>query len=74
MDRRDFENQHGAQVPTESTAIRRIETYDSALGAARKLYGIFVRSCCLCGYHLDDFTISRNGFVFTKSELTKGEN
>lgn len=41
-DRRDWTNQHGTKVPTETTAIRHIETEESALVTARRIYGIFV--------------------------------
>ena len=72
MNREDLTNQHGALVPTETKAIKKIETHESALNTARQLYGVFVRACCLCGYHLDDFTITRNEYTFKMSELTKG--
>lgn len=66
IDRRDYTNQSGAQVPTESTAIHNIETYERDLAAARKLYGIFVRTCNLCGFMLTKVEIERNDNSFNE--------
>lgn len=72
MDRRDITNQYGAKVPTETTAIRHIETEESALVTARRIYGIFVRTCCLAGFHLNAVEIERSGYKFTEKDLQKG--
>ena len=72
MDRRDNTNQHGAFVPTETTAIRNIETEEKALSTARKLFGIFVRSCSLCGFTLTDVGLERNGFKFKMEDFQNG--
>lgn len=72
MNRRDITNQHGAKVPTETTAIRHIETEEKALADARKLYGIFVRACGLVGFHLNSVEIGRSGYKFTEKDLQKG--
>lgn len=72
MDRRDITNQHGAKVPTETKAIRHIEFEDKALADARKLYGIFVRACCLIGFRLNAVEIERSGYKFTEKDLQKG--
>lgn len=72
IDRRETVNQHGAKVPTETEAVRRIEFEDKALADARKLYGIFVRACCLAGFHLNAVEIQRSGYKFTEKDLQKG--
>lgn len=46
-DRRDWTNQHGYHVPTETEAIRNLTDEETQLNKARQLYGIFVRNCCL---------------------------
>ena len=54
-DRRDWTNQHGYKVPTETEAIRHLTDDEMQMNKARQLYGIFVRNCCLAGFHLNDF-------------------
>lgn len=71
MNRRDITNQHGAKVPTETTAIRHIETEESALVTARRIYGIFVRTCCLSGFHLNAVEIEKHGYKFTEEDFAK---
>lgn len=73
MKREEITNQHGAFVPTESQAIRRIVSEEEATIKGRQLYGLFVRACCLCGFHLDDFTISRDGHILKMKDLTRKE-
>lgn len=73
MNREDRTNQHGAYVPTETQAIRHIVSEEDATYKGRQLYGLFVRACCLCGFHLDDFTISRDGYVLKMQDLKRKE-
>ena len=49
-DRRDWTNQHGYKVPTETEAIRHLTDEEMQMNKALQLYGIFVRSCCLVGF------------------------
>lgn len=69
MDRRDYTNQSGAFVPTETKALRNIETEEKALATGRKIYGVFVRVCCLVGFTLNKVEIERNGFKFTEEDF-----
>lgn len=71
-DRRDYTNQHGYQVPTENAALNSIAEYEKALATARKLYGIFVRSCSLCGFVLTDVGLERNGIKFVTEDFNNG--
>ena len=71
MNRRDMVNQHGAKVPTETTAIRNIETEESALATARRVYGIIVRTCCLADFHLNTVEIEKHGYKFTEEDFTR---
>lgn len=68
-DRRDFTNQHGYQVPTETAAIWTIDKNEKALATARKLYGIFVRSCNLVGFTLTAVGLERDGIKFTEEDF-----
>lgn len=72
MDRREITNQHGAKVPTETEAIRNIEKQEKAFVSASKIYGIFIRVCCLVGFHLNKVEIERDGYRFTEQDLAKG--
>ena len=70
-DRRDWTNQHGYKVPTETEAIRHLTDEETQLNKARQLYGIFVRNCCLVGFHLNDFEIEINGKKYRMEDLKR---
>lgn len=71
-DRRDYTNQHGYQVPTETAAIWTIDKNEKALATARKLYGIFVRSCNLVWFTLTAVGLERDGIKFTEEDFKNG--
>ena len=70
-DRRDWTNQHGYKVPTETEAIRHLTDEETQLNKARQLYGIFVRNCCLVGFHLNDFEIEIYGKKYRMEDLKR---
>ena len=70
-DRRDWTNQHGYVVPTETEAIRHLTDEETQLNKARQLYGIFVRNCCLVGFHLNDFEIEIHGKKYRMEDLKR---
>ena len=69
-DRRENTNQHGAKVPTETKAIRRIEAED--MKQARKLYGLIVRACNFGGFYLRGIELEYHGQTYTEADLQKG--
>lgn len=44
---------------------------ETQLNKARQLYGIFVRNCCLVGFHLNDFEIEIHGKKYRMEELKR---
>lgn len=52
-------------------ANRHLMEDEKELNKARKLYGIFVRSCCLVGFHLNDFEIEIHGKKYRMEELKR---
>lgn len=72
-ERRDFTNQHGYQVPTETAALFTIDKAEKAEATARKIYGIFVRIVTLTGFRLSDITLERDGNKFTMEDFTHGK-
>jgi hypothetical protein len=71
-DRRDYTNQYGCQVPTETTALWNVTNEEKALSTARKLYGIFVRACNLCGFRLNKVELERDEYKFTEEDFQNG--
>lgn len=71
-DRRDYTNQHVYQVPTETTALWNVTNEERATQTARKLYGIFVRCCNLCGFRLNKIELTRDEYKFTQEDLQNG--
>lgn len=71
-DRRDYTNQHGYQVPTETEAIWNVTNEEKAMQTARKLFGIFVRCCNLCGFRLNKIELTRDEYKFTEEDLQNG--
>ena len=69
--RRDYTNQHGYKVPTETEAIRHLTDEETQMNKARQLYGIFVRNCCLVGFHLNDFEIEIYGKKYRMEDLKR---
>ena len=72
-DRRDYTNQHGYQVPTETAALFTIDKAEKAEATARKIYGIFVRICTLTGFRLSEITLERDEHKFTPEDFTSGK-
>ena len=68
-DRRDWTNASGYIVPTETEAIRNLTNEEKALTTARRLYGIFVRTCNLCGFRLNKVELVRDEHKFTEEDL-----
>lgn len=71
-DRRDWTNASGYPVPTETTALWNVTNEEKALATARKLYGIFVRACNLCGFRLNKVELERDEHKFTQEDLQNG--
>ena len=59
-DRRDWTNASGYVVPTETEAIRNMTSEEKATQTARRLFGIFVRCCNLCGFRLNKIELTRD--------------
>lgn len=72
MKREEYTNQHGAKVPTETEAIRNMTSEEKATQTARRLFGIFVRCCNLCGFRLEKVELTRDEFKFTEEDLQNG--
>lgn len=71
-DRRDWTNESGYVVPTETLALWNVTNEEKALATARKLYGIFVRTCNLCGFRLNKIELTRDEYKFTQEDLQNG--
>mgnify|MGYP006923250538 FL=1 len=71
-DRRDWTNASGYVVPTETEAIRNMTSEEKATQTARRLFGIFVRCCNLCGFRLNKIELTRDEYKFTEEDFQNG--